>query len=443
MTKLKNGDPTYKGITPRVITFVLLCGILASGFLLWNQEKKKDVDRAAEQSLKAEKNKEWDNPRSVLMVTNSVMDWRLIESADYRSYISNLRKAQCPERTLQDIVIADVNGVYKEKAKKAMAAAESGNRFQYWKQQPLAETNRAPMLAILEVIENERKQMLTTLLGPDWVDVSGFSIVTALAIPNTELDVAFLSAEKRSLVKQLKEDHKKALHDRFPGGTVDEAGFADFVKLKKALEADIKANLTADEYKQYVLNDSETADSLRRRLNKAFRPSEAEFKAIFEKQFAIDERFGGELSEPLMEPHDVFERTQAETKMKSELRAMLGDERYAEYERSMDLNYELIKRFTDQNKTDESTLNEIYDLKRAFTNRAQEIRINTVAESPEQQAQLEQLRSSAVAELEKRYGQAYAQSYMQDLGAARWVKSLGQAQPSDARLRIQPILQTN
>ena len=40
------------------------------------------------------------------------MDWRSIESADYRTYIQNLRKAGCPEETIRDIIIADVNKLY-------------------------------------------------------------------------------------------------------------------------------------------------------------------------------------------------------------------------------------------------------------------------------------------------------------------------------------------
>ena len=41
--------------------------------------------------------------------------WKQIESADYRVYLANLRAIGCPEQTVQDIVRADVHGLYAKK----------------------------------------------------------------------------------------------------------------------------------------------------------------------------------------------------------------------------------------------------------------------------------------------------------------------------------------
>src|SRR5260370_2220938 len=38
--------------------------------------------------------------------------WEQIESADYRTYVANLRKAGCPEQTVRDIIVADVHSLY-------------------------------------------------------------------------------------------------------------------------------------------------------------------------------------------------------------------------------------------------------------------------------------------------------------------------------------------
>src|SRR5215510_15089950 len=38
--------------------------------------------------------------------------WSQIESADYRTYITNLRSIGCPEQTIRDIIVADVQGLY-------------------------------------------------------------------------------------------------------------------------------------------------------------------------------------------------------------------------------------------------------------------------------------------------------------------------------------------
>src|SRR5262245_56336349 len=38
--------------------------------------------------------------------------WTEVESADYKEYISRLRAVQCPEETIRDIIVADINKLY-------------------------------------------------------------------------------------------------------------------------------------------------------------------------------------------------------------------------------------------------------------------------------------------------------------------------------------------
>jgi len=54
-------------------------------------------------------------------------DWRRVESDDYKQYVANLRAIGCPEKTLRDIIMADVTDLFRERAR------NSTNRFEYWK----------------------------------------------------------------------------------------------------------------------------------------------------------------------------------------------------------------------------------------------------------------------------------------------------------------------
>jgi hypothetical protein len=45
-------------------------------------------------------------------------NWKQLESADYRTYIRNLRHIGCPEPTLRAIVTADVNAIYQARSQK-------------------------------------------------------------------------------------------------------------------------------------------------------------------------------------------------------------------------------------------------------------------------------------------------------------------------------------
>ena len=57
------------------------------------------------------------------VVTNTVvkqMTWETVEASSYLDYIDNLRRIDCPEETIRDIILADVNKLYKTKRRAAI-----------------------------------------------------------------------------------------------------------------------------------------------------------------------------------------------------------------------------------------------------------------------------------------------------------------------------------
>src|ERR1043165_8175227 len=83
--------------------------------------------------------------KSSVQSTNN-FHWRQIESGDYREYISNLRRIGCPEETIRDIIIADVNKLYA--ARRAELVHENDSRKNWWqpKQQPIQKANQSDQL---------------------------------------------------------------------------------------------------------------------------------------------------------------------------------------------------------------------------------------------------------------------------------------------------------
>ena len=53
--------------------------------------------------------------------------WSQVEAADYPTYISNLRAIHCPEQTIRDIIVADVESLFLRKRQELQTqAAQSG-----------------------------------------------------------------------------------------------------------------------------------------------------------------------------------------------------------------------------------------------------------------------------------------------------------------------------
>jgi len=82
----------------------------AAGVLYWQQHQSKGSVAAApiltSNALPA---------TEIMIVTQQVsvvtneFDWRQLESEDYKTYITRLRSIGCPEQTIRDIIISDLD----------------------------------------------------------------------------------------------------------------------------------------------------------------------------------------------------------------------------------------------------------------------------------------------------------------------------------------------
>src|SRR5262249_43019627 len=70
--------------------------------------------------------------RTNFVVRRQFFSWREVESSDYPTYIANLRQIGCPEQTIRDIIIADVNGMYARKRSTELTTSEQ----QWWRSEP-------------------------------------------------------------------------------------------------------------------------------------------------------------------------------------------------------------------------------------------------------------------------------------------------------------------
>src|SRR5437879_11925524 len=50
-----------------------------------------------------------------IVLRRQFFSWRSVESDDYPTYVANLRDIGCPEQTIRDIIIADVNLLYSRR----------------------------------------------------------------------------------------------------------------------------------------------------------------------------------------------------------------------------------------------------------------------------------------------------------------------------------------
>ncbi len=85
---------------------------------------------------------------------SKVFHWRSVETADYRGYVENLRAIGCPEQTVRDIVITDVNRLY---ASRRAAVLTQGKVPKFWQTvEPVAEEQSVERMQQLAALEREK-----------------------------------------------------------------------------------------------------------------------------------------------------------------------------------------------------------------------------------------------------------------------------------------------
>src|SRR5687767_5951918 len=127
-----------KPMNTRVLFILSLCLNLALGgyivFKATSRPQPSEPEVAARPSDPAalrKSNKADGKTVTITVPTTTALDWRIVESEDYKKYIANLRAIGCPEETIRDIIIADVNKLFE--ARKRELTGSSTNKFQYWK----------------------------------------------------------------------------------------------------------------------------------------------------------------------------------------------------------------------------------------------------------------------------------------------------------------------
>ncbi len=260
--------------------------------------------------------------------------WHEVESADYVAYINNLREIGCPEQTICDIIVADVNQLYAHRREKEILPAE----FEWWKSDLDPEVQRKNQ-AKLRALELERKAMLDRLLGPNWelaqqqdaAEHDGINLngpVLGDLSPDAKQQVYDLNHRAQQQIKQLSDAAEKE------GRPID---YAALIQVRQQNRADLAKILTPAQLEEFLLRYSETAKKMREELRGVSLTPE-EFRALFrardpmEDQLAVYSVAGDATSIRMQQTLD--------NQREALLRATLGPERYTAYKQNQDPLYQ-------------------------------------------------------------------------------------------------------
>ena len=353
-------------------------------------------------------------------------NWEAVESADYRQYIGNLRSVGCPDETIRDIILADVTKLYDQK-KKAVRAG--GKKFEFWKPGMAAMMmggGDPETTAKLKAIDDERDTVLRDLgIEPD------HRAQTAQLLNPIDNMLGFLPDEKRGAVLKIMTDLQTKMAKTMEGGVPDTT---EILKVQREMEKSIKALLTPEEALDYDLRFSMTANIMRMQ-SAGFEPDEKEFLTLFKLRKSHDDDFSAMIPLGDLSKEDQEKRTAAEKKLKTDIKETLGEQRYAEYERAQDYNFQQMLNAAKKSDLGVAAAAQVYDMKKVAEQKATELRNNTKLSAEDRTAALQAIRAETERSMQQTLGEKGWQSYNKQQNTW-WLKSVS---PDPTPAKPQPV----
>ena len=283
--------------------------------------------------------------------TGNAFHWSQVESADYQTYIANLRAIGCPEQTVRDIIVADLNQLF---APRYAALSKTAPELNWWRHFNKRKPVRAELTAQLRELDNEKKALLERLLGGNVLVDFSFADSTVVTLREQNV-LAFLPESKRNAVREVASRYR-ALEEwgetQWKGLPTDESD-AKRKGLADARSHELAAFLTPEELREFDLRNSKTSNTLREQYGLA-NLTEEEFRKLYDLRRDFEQRN----PEPKREDW---------TTLDAGLATALGAERFAEIQRQSDAMWRAMQTIAADHGLTTDGLQQAYGVEREFS----------------------------------------------------------------------------
>jgi LysM repeat protein len=314
-----------------------------------------------------------------VVVRKQFFSWREVESADYPAYIANLRGIGCPEQTVRDIIIADVNQLYGRRRADLIDTPEE----QWWRTPP--ETNFVEAArAKLEGLDQERRTLLTALLGTNW-DVP-IPATTRQIIPLNGAVLGDLSPETKDAVQKIlahSQERVKAYLDAQKAAS-QKPDPAELVRLEKQTRSELAQVLNPAQMEEFLLRYSQTAIDMRNRF-KTFDVTPDQFRAMFRALDPIELDLAGIVGDPATV---ASERAAFKKQEDDAIKDALGAERYQAFVQANDPAYQAALKAGQEAGATPDMVQKLYALNKLITQQRAQIQNDPTLTDDQKTAQL-------------------------------------------------------
>ncbi|MCI0744987.1 MAG: hypothetical protein L0Y58_06235 [Verrucomicrobia subdivision 3 bacterium] len=348
---------------------------------------------------------------TVTIPAGTAFDWRIVESEDYKKYIANLRAIGCPEETIRDIIIADVNKLFE--ARKKEIGGSSTNRFQYWRGGNFfTDLFNEEKLAKYKELAKEKQALLKELLGIEVAEKP--DPLGGMNPYETLLD--FLPADKHSGLMDLEQKYAAKLMKSMKDLTRNPSLAREIQREK---EAEMAKLLSPQEKEEYDLRMSQTAMIMRMQMGD-FEMTENEFRDAFKLRKAFDDEFSV-MGVPSNTQGDRDRRAAAQKELDVNLKAVLGEDRFREYRYDQELASSSLNDIAKEHNVPKQQAYKVFELKSVAQEQANAVRKDQSLTPEQRQAALDAIQTETRNAVNSVLGSTAGDAYF---AKGSWLRNL-------------------
>ena len=331
--------------------------------------------------------------------------WTQLQSGNPAA-VERLRAAGFSEKEIRTLVLAQINELYRARER---ALFTDPTKAEYWK----SDFQRAAWVpkdrrALLD-LRREKEALTRQLLGADYVPERNWQETRYSTLPpDKAARVALIEEDYNTMIAEargnsygmnnvlLPEDREKIRY------------------LEKERRAELAQTLSPEELFEYDVRNSTAASILRQQLQ-AFQPTEKEFREIFALRKAKDNEVGSLF---LNSASDREARQKVQAEIDAQLKEKLSEERYAEYVRAKDYNYQRLHQIATRLQLPPERTLAAYEVSTATTKRLRELRSSTPADAEKIKQEQAALTAETETRLRELLGPTGYEAFKQNTGSS-------------------------
>jgi len=343
--------------------------------------------------------------------------WSQIESEHYPAYITDLRTIGCPEKTIRDIILADLEKLYQSR----LEASRQTNDGQFWRTAEQREKARRDSNRRERELNREKRAMIKTLLGLDydqaaleaWWDEQEFAVVLSFLPESKPVEVI------ATLSRFGEQDNE--IDDRAGGILTPED-----VALKKGffnqMLAELGQRLTPSQLEEAELRSIAIIGAMSFPFGKQ-EPAELKLTGVELREFMrLKWQWDSPLNEEFEWPDEAFEeeRRRGQEEFEARARKLMGDDRFVAFLLQQGSEFGPIHQLAERQNLANSATLQAYEIMKVTTDELTRARRDRTLSASKRREHMEEIRQSAEQALRQTLGESALTDYLEQ-DAARWI----------------------